>query len=179
MDSKELEGKVSLVTGASRGLGRAIAIKLASMGTRVAVNYSASDERAKSVIEEIERNGGEAEASACLCCDARHLAAGHLVIGPVFEIEDIPAPVAPAHPAEEDADRTIPLARHRRNQIGKHDRLFLEADHDSSPADRRQEGNLPHPLEAALPVDIFQIANRQRPVADFSNGRVARDQQSP
>jgi 3-oxoacyl-[acyl-carrier protein] reductase len=60
MDSKELEGKVSLVTGASRGLGQAIAIKLASMGARVAVNYSTNDERAKGVIETIERNGGEA-----------------------------------------------------------------------------------------------------------------------
>jgi 3-oxoacyl-[acyl-carrier protein] reductase len=60
MDSKELEGKVSLVTGASRGLGQAIAIKLASIGARVAVNYSTNDERAKGVIETIERNGGEA-----------------------------------------------------------------------------------------------------------------------
>ena len=60
MDSKELEGKVSLVTGASRGLGKAIAVKLASMGAQVALNYSASDERAKSVAEQIERNGGEA-----------------------------------------------------------------------------------------------------------------------
>jgi 3-oxoacyl-[acyl-carrier protein] reductase len=60
MDSKELEGKVSLVTGASRGLGQAIAIKLASMGAKVALNYSASHERAKSVAEQIERNGGEA-----------------------------------------------------------------------------------------------------------------------
>jgi len=43
MEPKELEGKVSLVTGASRGLGRAIALRLASLGSRVAINYLASD----------------------------------------------------------------------------------------------------------------------------------------
>jgi len=56
---KELEGKVSLVTGASRGLGKAIALKLASMGSKVAVNYVASDDQANKVAKEIEALGSE------------------------------------------------------------------------------------------------------------------------
>ena len=60
----ELEGKVSLVTGASRGMGRAIALKLSSLGAKVAVNYVAieADNKADadSVVEAIIRQGGEA-----------------------------------------------------------------------------------------------------------------------
>lgn len=59
MESQELAGKVSLVTGASRGLGRAIALKLASFGSKVAINYLASDNEANSVAREIEDAGGE------------------------------------------------------------------------------------------------------------------------
>jgi 3-oxoacyl-[acyl-carrier protein] reductase len=57
---KELAGKVSLVTGASRGLGRAIAVKLASMGVKVAVNYRSNDLEAANVIQTIVAQGGEA-----------------------------------------------------------------------------------------------------------------------
>jgi 3-oxoacyl-[acyl-carrier protein] reductase len=60
MMEKELEGKISLVTGASRGLGKAIALKLAELGSKVAVNYVASDEAAKKVADEINGHGGEA-----------------------------------------------------------------------------------------------------------------------
>jgi len=60
----ELEGKVSLVTGASRGMGRAIALKLSSLGSKVAVNYVAieADNKtdADTVVETIIRQGGEA-----------------------------------------------------------------------------------------------------------------------
>jgi 3-oxoacyl-[acyl-carrier protein] reductase len=60
MEAKELEGKVSLVTGASRGLGRAIAVRLASVGSKIAVNYLASDAEAATAVREIEDCGGEA-----------------------------------------------------------------------------------------------------------------------
>ena len=60
MELKELEGKVSLVTGASRGLGRAIAVKLAVLGSKVAINYLTNDKEAGRVAGEIENRGGEA-----------------------------------------------------------------------------------------------------------------------
>ena len=46
--------KVAVVTGASRGIGRAIALELASRGAAVVINYSGSEERAKEVQKEIE-----------------------------------------------------------------------------------------------------------------------------
>lgn len=57
-----LKGKIALVTGASQGLGRAIAIGLAGAGCRVAVNYSRGVEKAAEVVREIREAGGEAEA---------------------------------------------------------------------------------------------------------------------
>ena len=59
----QLTGKVALVTGASRGIGRACAIKLASLGAKVVVNYNKSASAADEVVAEIKRNGGEAIAA--------------------------------------------------------------------------------------------------------------------
>jgi 3-oxoacyl-[acyl-carrier protein] reductase len=53
----ELTGKVALVTGASRGIGRDIALALAAAGVRVAVNYRVSAEQADEVVEHIARAG--------------------------------------------------------------------------------------------------------------------------
>jgi 3-oxoacyl-[acyl-carrier protein] reductase len=57
-----LQGKVALVTGASRGIGRAIALELARQGAKVAVNYAGSEAKANEVVEEIKKMGQEAVA---------------------------------------------------------------------------------------------------------------------
>ena len=56
------EGRVALVTGGSRGIGRAIARRLAATGHLVAVNYSSNAEAADEVVEAISREGGTAKA---------------------------------------------------------------------------------------------------------------------
>src|SRR4051812_46346504 len=53
-----LEGKTAIVTGASRGIGRAIALELAREGAKVALNYQSSDAKAKEVADEIAKFGG-------------------------------------------------------------------------------------------------------------------------
>src|SRR5687768_731464 len=58
----DLSKRVALVTGASRGLGESIAIKLGECGAKVAVNYFASPEKAERVVERIKKAGGDAVA---------------------------------------------------------------------------------------------------------------------
>ena len=55
-----LGGKVALITGASRGIGRAIAIRLAAEGAKIAVNYAGNTAAAEEVKAAIEKNGGTA-----------------------------------------------------------------------------------------------------------------------
>ncbi|MBT2735500.1 3-oxoacyl-[acyl-carrier protein] reductase [Neobacillus sp. B4I6] len=60
-----LEGKAALVTGASRGIGREIALELARQGANVAVNFSGSEAKANEVVDEIKALGREAFAVKC------------------------------------------------------------------------------------------------------------------
>lgn len=55
-----LEDKVAIVTGSSRGIGRSIALELGDLGAKVIVNYLTSEEPAKEVVDSIQAAGGEA-----------------------------------------------------------------------------------------------------------------------
>ncbi|MFE1745453.1 3-oxoacyl-[acyl-carrier-protein] reductase [Coleofasciculus sp. H7-2] len=59
---QRLRGQVAIVTGASRGIGRAIALELASEGANVAINYASSSGAAEEVVSEITAAGGSATA---------------------------------------------------------------------------------------------------------------------
>lgn len=61
----DLNGKVALVTGAGRGIGREIALTLAGYGATVIVNYNGSEEKAEEVVGKIKEAGGKAEAIRC------------------------------------------------------------------------------------------------------------------
>ncbi len=69
--SKQLEGKIALVTGGSRGIGAAIAKRLASDGANVAITYTKGADAASSVVREIERAGGKALAIQADATDAK------------------------------------------------------------------------------------------------------------
>ena len=68
--TRKLEGKIALITGGSRGIGAAIAKRLASDGANVAITYSKGTDAAASIVKEIERNGGKAIAIQADATDA-------------------------------------------------------------------------------------------------------------
>lgn len=59
---KNLDNKVAIITGSSRGIGKAIATRLAKDGAAVVINYSHSADKAEAAVNEIEQNGGKAVA---------------------------------------------------------------------------------------------------------------------
>lgn len=66
-----LEGKVALVTGAAKGIGKAIALALAADGAAVIVNYNGSKDRAEQTVEEIKALGADAMAYQCNVADTK------------------------------------------------------------------------------------------------------------
>ena len=109
-----LKGKVALVTGGSRGIGRAIAISLAEAGAAVAVNYLSKAGEAKAVVEAIHKLGGRAisvGADVSLAAAVNGMVAGiERELGPV-DILINNAGIAINRPVdeltEEDFDRTM------------------------------------------------------------------------
>src|SRR3977135_4534023 len=68
--NRKLEGKIALITGGSRGIGAAIAKRLATDGAKVAITYSKGADAAAATVKEIEREGGKAIAIQADAADA-------------------------------------------------------------------------------------------------------------
>ena len=72
-----VKDKVAVVTGGSRGIGRAIALRMASEGAKVVINYRSSEAAALAVVAEIEANGGQ---SVAVSADVSQLTAAQSLI---------------------------------------------------------------------------------------------------
>lgn len=82
MSEKQFEGKTAIVTGATRGIGKAIALELAKRGANVAFNYSKSADEAEKLKSEIEALGSKAFAAQC---DVANTEASTSFVGQVKE----------------------------------------------------------------------------------------------
>lgn len=69
LNEKSLKGKIALVTGGARGIGKAICLELARLGATVIVNYNGSEQKAHDVVKEIEDFGGSADSIKCNVSD--------------------------------------------------------------------------------------------------------------
>lgn len=70
---KKLEGKIALITGSSRGIGRACALLFAEEGAKVIVNYAQSKKEAEAVVAQIKRLGSDAIAVKCDVSDEKQV----------------------------------------------------------------------------------------------------------
>lgn len=73
LTGKSLTGQVAIVTGASRGIGKAVAQALAAEGATVIINYNGSAEAAEAVATDIRSQGGMAETVKCNVADLQRV----------------------------------------------------------------------------------------------------------
>src|SRR5258708_12578182 len=97
--SKKLEGKIALITGGSRGIGAAIAKRLAADGAKVAITYTKGADAAAAVVKAIERAGGKAIAIQADAADADPGKA---------PVEKTVATFAPLHPLSNNPRPPLP-----------------------------------------------------------------------
>lgn len=81
INDRALDGRVALVTGASRGIGRAVALALAARGAKVVVNYASREDAARAVAAEITAAGGQAAISGFDVSSAEAVSAAIAQIG--------------------------------------------------------------------------------------------------
>jgi 3-oxoacyl-[acyl-carrier protein] reductase len=87
MSSKEFENKTALVTGGSRGIGRAVCLALADSGARVGINYTSNEKAAAATVADVEARGARAIAVKADVSDA------NAVSGMVAAVEDELGPI--------------------------------------------------------------------------------------
>jgi len=99
-----LANKTALVTGASRGMGRATALALAAAGARVIIHYGRNADEAKTVVDQIRATGGRADAVAAdlAAPDGAHILAAQVrnLIGSRLDIFVSNAGISKAAPLE-------------------------------------------------------------------------------
>ena len=105
-----LTGKTALVTGASRGMGRATALALAAAGAQVLVHYGRNANEAEAVVAEIRKAGGRADAVAAdlAAADGAHMLASQVrnIVGDRLDILVANAGISKAATIEETRSRT-------------------------------------------------------------------------
>lgn len=116
MSEGVLAGKVAIVTGASRGIGRAVAERFASQGAKVVINYVSNEGEARDVVSRIESDGGEAtplRADVSSSSDVKHLVAATVdrfgTVDILVNNAGIMISKAALDATEEDWDRTIDI----------------------------------------------------------------------